>query len=243
MTVINNKTSLMPTNLLPTSPQFGSAITGTYYAGGESGMTFTVTAGQTVGMRITFSSAADMTGLKWLNFGGYYETWNFIYNLETLANAGATIYVFDSSDNYKQFAFQGGDYSNINTSAGGWQQYSYSSQICIDVDATPVSSSGALDKSDIAGFEIHLKYKDPISAKFGCNDVFATNSIVITGGNSGTPTKFRDVSDTLTFSQPNHFRNLTLGFYAWRWINRDGIQRRRFFFFVLSIIYSSNIGR
>ena len=153
--------------LAMTAPSFDSASTpGTFlFLESCSGWEQSVTSAQHYGGRLTFGTARDLSTSTFLYIICAHRVFDYFNRYpDTWANKGISVFIFDSSDNYVEFAFAGEDYPLSSTGEGGWESFRGPSEngngsIIIDRTRSPDSSSGTIDWTDVEGVEIHHRHK------------------------------------------------------------------------------------
>ena len=117
------------------------------------------TANMLVGAGYTFPTPLDFSAKKYVTFIlDYYANYNQLSNTANLSGGGLRLIFIDGSGNFARYNLHGGDIPLNQGKAHSFTTYK-SFPFFIDMSAIPDASSGAIDWSDIARVEIHIKVK------------------------------------------------------------------------------------
>lgn len=186
--------------------------------GQGSVLAFDATVATTYGGRTEFTATRDLSTGQYFGFQLTQAFWPFgipsgiAQYIDTLANGGMSIVVFDALGNWSEFNLYGSEYTNLDLDSGGWGAFrgagvTGSNQIAIDRSETPDNSSGVLDWSQVDGFEFFVRIAN--AAGSGTPEVGIMSLIVFDqpefiAGEVGSELGFDYISSTIRTPNSNY---------------------------------------
>ena len=195
----------------PITPIAGTIIPATSgtYGTSSSSSTFSFPIGTSVGAfsgRVEFTANRDLSTHDYILFQSGQNSWPFpdMYQyIDTFANGGLSIVFFDGSGNWADIAFFGNEFTTNLDSDGGWAGFRSPGQFgcfpgVLERGRVPISSSGVLDWSDIAGFEFIVRatgFGDAGSPNLEVGSIMLADAPILTDGEVGNEGGFSDLRD------------------------------------------------
>lgn len=114
------------------------------------------------GVRIPFTSAVDFTSKKYLSFELAYYDFGMFDKIDTTANGGMRLLIYDINGNFKRYNIGGSESHSTSQYGGDFGAFvtmgrDNTNQWLIDPSSTADFESGSLDLTNISGLELHLK--------------------------------------------------------------------------------------
>ena len=155
--------------------------------------------GEHYGARLDLDTSVDISTYQWLVLRMAYEEFNLFDKLDTLANGGMSLYLYDTSGNYKEWSCHGNEWQNRDGTRGGWQHFTTDARaadVFLDLNYTPKSESGTLNLTAVAGVEVHVRFiASDTTVPMGIGRISVSNPLILKGGELGDKANFLDVAE------------------------------------------------